>query len=64
MKKKIEIRKNKGMFYIKLNFLGGIETFTNSKDDIDTAISEAIILFVQTSNKYGKGIRKELEMLK
>lgn len=59
--KNISIRKSNNQFYIKLNFLGGIETFTDNEEEIEDAIEEAILGFIEASKKFGKGIYKELK---
>src|SRR6476660_7774409 len=49
--------------YITLALLGGIQTCVESDDDIDNAITEALKLFFNASQKYGKGFQHELKVL-
>lgn len=58
--KNIDVVKRQNVYYITLNFLGGIQTLANSKKDIDVAVTEAIQAFLIASEKFGKGITKEI----
>jgi hypothetical protein len=59
--KNIEVKKKKdGTYEIKLNFLDGITTYAKDKADIDVAIEEAMLCFIQAAKECGKGLRKEL----
>lgn len=51
-----------GQIYISIPLLG-IETISNDEDDIDKFIKEALTCFCVIAEKYGKGLKKELEAL-
>lgn len=60
--KNVEVKKLKtGIYEIKLNFLD-ITTYAKDKADIDIAIEEAILCFIQAAKTCGKGLRKELNL--
>lgn len=56
----ITIIKKDNVFHITLNFLGGLQTFANSEDDIDVAVNEAIECFVYAAENFGDGLIEEL----
>lgn len=61
----IEINKSKFGNHLNINIRSlCIETIAKNELDIDKAIEEAIISFCIISNKFGKGIQKEIELIK
>jgi len=58
--KAIDIVKRQDKFYITLNFLGGMVTYADHEDDIDVAVTEAIIGIVKVFNNHGLGVTKEI----
>lgn len=58
--KNIELTQKHNCIEIKINFLGGIVTHAKYMNDVDVAIEEAILCFIQASKKFGKGLIKEL----
>ena len=60
----IWIRKDEqGKFYANLALLGGIMTYADNEADLDKAINEAIAVFFENADKYGKGLQNELVTL-
>lgn len=41
----------------------GIETYALGEEQIDTSIKEAVEIFFKAAEKYGKGIKEELNIL-
>lgn len=60
MNKNISIQKTNNYFIVTIHFLHDIQTFAYSEEDIDVAVEEAILCFIQASKKFGKGLVKEL----
>lgn len=59
--KNIEVKKIKdGIHEIKINFLNGMITYAKDEADIDVAIEETLLCFIQAAKECGKGLRKEL----
>lgn len=57
--KNIELIQKEKCIEIKLNFLGGIVTHAVNEADVDIAIEEAILCFIQASKLFGKGLYQE-----
>lgn len=58
--KAIDIIKRHDKFYITLNFLGCMVTYADHEDDIDVAVTEAIIGTVKVFNNHGLGVTKKI----
>lgn len=59
----IEVNKRNGKFYAKLNFIGGIETYAESDEDLDVAVTEAVICFLKAAKEHGRGVVAEINSL-
>ena len=60
MNKNIELKQKENCSEVKIHFLGGIITHAIDLDDVNDAIEEAILCFIQASKECGKGLFKEL----
>jgi len=58
--KNIELKKLSNHIEIKINFLGGLITHARDMHDVDIAIEEAVLCFIEASKKYGNGLYQEL----
>lgn len=58
--KNIELIQKEICIEIKIIFLGGIITHAKDMNDVDVAIEEAMLCFIQAAKECGKGLRKEL----
>lgn len=52
-----------GTISIELPMFGDLRTYAENDEDMKVAIDEAIQLFRMASEKFGIGIKKELQML-
>lgn len=60
MDKNVSVQKTNNYFIVTIHFLSDLQTFAYSEEDIDVAVEEAILCFIQASKQFGKGLVKEL----